>query len=386
MRRAQAGERGGQGQAEAGRALDELQQARRLLENRQGGALQRGVNGALQRAERMLDRQRDLSSDVRDAIAANDGSRLAEIRSRKDELAAEVGTLERDLDRMARETRREQPGAARALAEAADSIRSSRLEDKILFSKGLPGRQSPAAIDDFENQITADLEDARDRIAEARDAFRESDPRRLERQLDEARDLVRGLESLQERVRQENDGGGAEGQPGAEDQPGAEGQGAEGQPGAGEGAGEAQGQPAGEPGAQTPGGAGGGAGFGASTGGGGSPMSAEQVRQFQREFARRREEAESLRGELRREGVDVGDLAGAIAALDRLANGAGFDDPEEIERLEDQVLRGLKDFEFTLRRGLTPELERLFLSGSDDVPAEYRELVEEYYRSLSEGR
>lgn len=115
-------------------------------------------------------------------------------------------------------------------------------------------------------------------------------------------------------------------------------------------------------------------------------MTAEEIRQFQREFARRRDEAAGLRGEMREEGVDVGDLVEAIGALDRLANLDDFDDPAEVERLQEQVLRGLKDFEFMLRRGLTPELERLFLSGSDRVPAEYRELVEAYYRSLAEDR
>ena len=75
-----------------------------------------------------------------------------------------------------------------------------------------------------------------------------------------------------------------------------------------------------------------------------------------------------------------------IAGLDRLRTMGDFDDPEEIARLQADVLRGLKDFEFALRRNLGEQIERFFLSGSDDVPEEYRDLVEAYYRALSEDR
>ena len=80
----------------------------------------------------------------------------------------------------------------------------------------------------------------------------------------------------------------------------------------------------------------------------------------------------------------MGDLDDAIAGLDRLRTMGDFDDPEELARLQADVLRGLKDFEFALRRELGSQIERFFLSGSDDVPEEYRELVEAYYRALSE--
>lgn len=110
------------------------------------------------------------------------------------------------------------------------------------------------------------------------------------------------------------------------------------------------------------------------------------MRQFQREFRQRRDDANRLRQDLRAEGIDVGDLENAIAALGRLANVRTFDDPEEVARLQADVLRGLKDFEFALRRDIGAQVERFFLSGSDDVPVQYRELVEAYYRSLSEGR
>ena len=43
----------------------------------------------------------------------------------------------------------------------------------------------------------------------------------------------------------------------------------------------------------------------------------------------------------------------------------------------------IKRFEYTLRRRLEQNTSQVFLSGTDDVPEQYRKLVEQYYRSLS---
>ncbi|WP_419938141.1 hypothetical protein [Candidatus Palauibacter sp.] len=382
MRRAQAQGRRGQGQAEASNALDRLREARRLLENRQVAAVEREVEDAARRAERIAERQRELQSDVNEDPTGGDRDRVTGLRERKAELAREVDQLETDLDRLAREARQDQPDAARRLGEAAAEIRESRLRDKLLFSRGVLGTQSEDYVRNFEEQITRDAENVRARVQAARDALGESDPRRLGRQLDETRDLVRGLESLQERLQQGQEGQQGQGQEGQGQQEGEGGQGQGEQQGQGQGQGGRGGQP-GQPG-QTPQGGQGFAPGGGGGGGGGPRLSPEDVRQFQREFRERGLDARRLRDELRQEGVDVGDLDRAIAGLDRLRTAGDFDDPEELAALQADVLRGLKDFEFALRRELGSQIERFFLSGSDDVPEEYRELVEAYYRALSE--
>jgi len=43
----------------------------------------------------------------------------------------------------------------------------------------------------------------------------------------------------------------------------------------------------------------------------------------------------------------------------------------------------LKRFEFDLRKKVETDDQRLFLSGSDEVPVGFREAVEEYYRALA---
>lgn len=124
----------------------------------------------------------------------------------------------------------------------------------------------------------------------------------------------------------------------------------------------------------------GGQGQGAPSG----AMSGDDARQFSRELRAQRGAAEELRRELARGGTSTGDLDRLIARLRELESGRAFDDPEELAHLRTAVLEGAKEFEFALRRQLgESERDGPVLGGSDDVPAGYREMVNEYFRALS---
>ncbi len=63
-----------------------------------------------------------------------------------------------------------------------------------------------------------------------------------------------------------------------------------------------------------------------------------------------------------------------------------YDDPRALADLHEDVLNRLKRIEFGLRRDVEGQADRrATLSGSDEVPDGYRNLVEEYYRSLARG-
>ena len=123
---------------------------------------------------------------------------------------------------------------------------------------------------------------------------------------------------------------------------------------------------------------------GGSMGGGRGSYSQQDVRQYTREFRERRAEAERLRRQLGAAGADTRELDRAIGRMRDLESDRIYDDPAEVARLHAAVIQGLKAYEFALRRQLEGgEKERLHLGGSEDVPAGFRQLVEEYYRSLS---
>ncbi len=360
MRRA-AAQTGNEGAARGRTALDQLREAQRSLERDRGERLKRDVEDALRRAQQLAEQQQNVQDDVADLTgqSAADQQRIQRLDQRKQDMAQQVEGLERDIDQMSRESAREQRDASRKLGEAANGIRDDKLREKILYSRGVIRGRSPEYARNFEDQIGADIEALQQRLAEARDAVGESKEQRLGRALDRANDLVNGLEALQERLRSQQGQQGEQGQQGAQ----------RGQPGQA-GASPQAGQP-GQPSVTNQG-----QGVGGWTG--------LNRRQFDREWRERLGDADRLRGELRAEGVDVRDLDRIIQQLRGLDQRLLSGDPRSLAVLENEVVQGLKEFEFALRRRLAEEAsDRPFSTGADEVPEQYRKMVEEYYKALS---
>ena len=114
-------------------------------------------------------------------------------------------------------------------------------------------------------------------------------------------------------------------------------------------------------------------------------MSTEEIRQYQRELRERIAEADALRRELREQGRDVSQLDRLLGQLRGFGGAMGSGaDAAEIAGLRASVVEGFKAFEFALRRELEGgEKERLLLGRSGDVPPAFKQMVEEYYKSLA---
>jgi hypothetical protein len=398
MRRGASG--GKQGTLSEGiAALDELKDARRLLEKNRAVRLERDIEDAMKRAQRLAGQQEKVHSEVEklDQLGgAGRAERLQRLLERKDEMASEVADLESQMDRVARESRGEEKDASRKLQEAANSIRDSKLKEKIRYSKGVIQGRSPEYAEKFEEQIQADMENLVDRIRQAKGAAGRSEESQAADALDKTRDLVRDLESIGERVRERQDqarrlqqGGGEPGEESSQSGESGEGQqqgesseegrqGQEGQEGRRGESGQDQGR------------------FGQGTAGAGSQdgrsfqpgtFSTEDIRQWRREFRERMNEAQELRRELQRQDLQVPDLKSIIDRMKAFDSQQIYLDPLGFEDLQASLLEELKQFEYWLRRELEGiGKDKLFLAGSDQVPTEYRELVEEYYRSLARDK
>jgi hypothetical protein len=416
MRR--AGARGEAGAlAEGLSALDKLKDARRLLDKNRSVRLDRDMDDAREQMERIRSQQERVASEVNRLSdegaegGGGSGERVQRIFERKDELAEEVANLESHLDRMAREGRSEQKEASRKIQDAANSIRDSKLKEKIRYSKGVVQGRSPEYAQNFENLIGEDVENLRQKLEDAAGSIGKSEETKVTEAIDQTRDLVRNLESLSERIRERGQEGkqgqqGQQGQqekrrglkPGSQGEQSSEGQSSEGKSSNGqrEGSeGSESRQEGSEAGGSDPTGsqdAGGGEAFLGS----GSPngpnyqpgaFSTEEVRQLRREFCERVKDAENLRRELARQNLDVPDLGEIIRRMEEFEKKQIFLNPLGLEKLEEDVLADLKQFEYWLRRELEGiGEEQLYLAGSDQVPADYRQLVEEYFRSLSRSK
>ena len=272
-----------------------------------------------------------------------DAERVQRLDERKDALAGQVQTLEQQLDRMASDTRSSAATASRALREAASGIRENKLKEKIRYSKGVVRGRPGEAAQQFEAEIGKDVDQLSRQVTDAAQALSEAKGDSRSAALERTRDLVRRMESIQERLKQG--------------------------PAAGE-AGSRQGPASASPGE---------AGRGASDGAG--------SRQLRREFRQRAEDARGIGTQLAEGGGTPGDLREIERKLRRLERSETWGSLHGVETLVAQALEDLKMFEYSLRRELQgTDPEKLRLSGSDDVPDGWRSLVEEYYRSLARSQ
>jgi hypothetical protein len=422
MRRAASnGDGSAQGQAAA--AAERLREAQRQLQRSQGDRAGRDVRDALQQAEEIAREQKDIADDVNDLpnAGADRIGRAQMVGQRKDMLEQKVSGLEQQLDRLANETAKDAKDVSRKLAEAANGIRENQLKEKIRYSKRAAQGGAPEEFArNLEAQIGVNIDQLRQSLSQAAEAAGRMGQARGPDAADRARELARNAESLgrrmEERARQGQQGRGPRGQDGQESQSGQQRgqqgqagqrgqQGQEGQSGqAGQQGQEGQqGQQGGQAGGgqqsggQQEGGADGAIGGGDTRGGawGGGPWgdrrygdyyTADDIRQFRGEARRWLGEAQALRNMLREQGVDPKELDEIMRRMRELDSDRVYKDVEELARLQSFVAEGIKRFEYNLRRQAGADADRAVVSGAEDVPPEFRTLVEEYYRSLSKSR
>jgi hypothetical protein len=288
-------------------------------------------------------------------------------------MADSARALGRLLDRAANEARREAPAVSREMNEAADTLRARRIEDKIRTTQEWVRQSPPESQARNERIISSDIESVNRSLEEIRGAARagrQADTtRRNAEALDRARDLVRGVESLNERAQQQAERGQRGQQPGDRGQ---EGQAPGSQPGQGQSPGQQQAQ-----------GQAGGGGGGNQEGRDAGPQG-----NLGREMRQRLNDARALRRELSGRGVDLSQLDRAIQRMEGLTNAGGsMSDARAEAELREQVINGLRAFEYGLGRafGQQPQ-ERAFVDRAGEVPPEYRKSVEEYYRSLGRSK
>jgi hypothetical protein len=434
--------------AEAASALRRLEDARRQLEDTRQDRALRDADAALQQVEELQRQQRDVISDVRELPlerGAERSQQLEQLRERKDQMHEAVQNLERDLDRSASTARADNPQAARALQEAANLIRESKVREKLQYSRATIEQWDPQTATTLELNIEADLQALRDQLEQAQSASSERVDDPMERALDDTRQLVRGMEAMGRRLNepgqqgepsdqqgqqgdqqgqqgqgqqgdqqgQQGDQQGQQGQQGqgqqgqqgqgqqgqqGQGQQGQQGQGQQGQQGQGQQGQGQQGQQGGQQGGNNQAGGFGGdrdgfaggpmdySAFGGAARGDQRRLTPEEIRQYQRELQERAGQVADLRDRMRDMGQPINDLQAVLEGLDRLGDQGVLTNPDELAMIHEDMVDRLKRIEFGLRREVEGETDRrATLTGSDDVPDGYRALVEEYYRSLARG-
>ena len=113
----------------------------------------------------------------------------------------------------------------------------------------------------------------------------------------------------------------------------------------------------------------------------------DDVRQWRGEARQWLADAEQLRRLVQGQGqrLDTRQLDEVLRGLRALQDDRIYQDVEELQRLQSAVSENMKRFEFGLRRRAEGTAAQPVLSGSDEVPEQFRKMVEQYYKSLSKG-
>lgn len=369
------------GGTEAAAAERELRDAMRQLQGLQGQRGDRDVAEAQSSANALADQEKQIAAGVKALPSKAGAARAAEaqrLAGQKNDMEAKVDAFQQQLDKLSDATRVEHPDASRKLQEAANGMRDSRLNDKIRYSKGMLQGGNPEYARQFEESIAAGLDALKDKIGEAVSAMgQESRQTAASRALERMRELERRLQSLGPPQRA--------GRPAPQEAAGRPGQ-AVGQSRAQAGA-PSQAQ-AGAQGSPSPSAEGRGAAQGGPAGGRGGRLGApgsrpDEAAQLQRELRDWQSAADAVRREAAKAGVNTRDLSGAIRESQRLDDGPTFNDPAMFEQLRASAMERLKRFEVELLKSAEGNPPSLALSPGDDVPPQYRDAVEAYYRSLS---
>src|SRR5438477_1045064 len=244
MRRAASGSTSSQqAAADAAAAASRLEEARRLLDQQRTGRLERDVQDVLQSAKELGRQEQQVAGNVGklwdNANAPERAQQLQSLTEKKGQMADQLRDLKGRMDRLSLDSRRENKEAATGLADAAKAMRDHKTEEKIRASQGAMRYSGPEYTKSLEGAIGNDLNELQQRLEQVATAARngagnQSDKASQSQALDRTRDLVRGMQSLDERMRNSQPGKGqsqqANGQPSP--QRGEQGQsGQQGQPG-----------------------------------------------------------------------------------------------------------------------------------------------------------
>ncbi len=320
------------GDAAAGaEALERLREASRLLDAEGPARLARETEEAMRRAEELAEKQSGIERDVAERLRQGESADPGNLSERKRDLAGNVSEMESRLDRLAeRAARDQQSGAARALKEAADGLREEDVAERIRRSADDVARGPAAGQAQEEDEISQALRVLRARIATASRQIGETEGNRLSRMLDELRGNMRGLERDRERISER-----------ARREPVLPGRGSR------------------------------------------ADVDPADLRDFRRALEQRAGGIGGLAEALAAEPGLEGDLADLLSAL---ANARKQEDlnAEALERRHAELLAALKNIERTLRERLQESPPVSPAVARSEPPPTHREIVERYYRNLSE--
>jgi len=332
MRRAASNSTGG-GANEARQAAENLREAQRLLDQGRVRQFSDAVERSLRRAELAEKRQAAIKQGVSrldDEWSESLKAQLEQLDYKKQALSEELAKLENELSQLTTTTREEQPRASQSLKQAIRATRENRLHDRIGRTRDMVQLGEKEQALNNESKIQQGIAQVRKHIETALANVGEQGKRGMQRALERIRSLTRELQSIRERTTNAgaNQGGGT----------------------------------------LNPGG----------TAWGGNLDLRQQLEGIAAN-------TDQLGRRLRDLGVEAGDIDTALDKIQKLIQAQNDPDTALPTELTDQALSALMELEYRLRQQLDdPDYIRLLASESTELADNYKDMVADYFRKLSQ--
>jgi len=328
---ATAGGTGGIDQAR--QAAQDLSEARRLLDQGRVRQFSERIQRSLRRAELAEKKQAAIKQEVSsldEKWSAKLEAQLEQLEHNKQALSEELTKLENELSKLTTTAREEQPQATQSLKQAIRASREHRLHDRIGRTRQMVLLDEKGHALDNETEIQKGIGQVRGHIETALENVGEPGARKLERSLEQLRDLARELRQMRQRTAETANGTGTDTD--ATDRF------------------DFEGGPIG-------------------------PGELESIAERTREL-----------GEgLLKQGVAAGDIDPVLAKIQDLTRAQNSEEIPASTLQHDLALRALMELEYRLREKLDkPEYPELLISEPTELPDDYQEMVADYFRKLSQ--
>ncbi len=343
--------------AKGTQALNRLRQLEDVLRRNQKESLRRRLESVQKEVEQLAEAQKRLTEKVQRLSEKKQPSseQLSGALRDQNDIGDNLAELQKDLDALVNQARRSRNRSFRQLQELKKDMERAGLRDKVARAESLLEKQKLGSALQAERDIRKRLEEMGEKVTQARSALAETDEEKLDLALDQTRRLRDRLENLQRQQGQEK--AGEQGRRPEGRQQGAASNARNLQAGPS----ESQSAPRTRP---------------------------EDSRRLNEDLNRTLDNLEQLQQSLQNDPSLAQDANRINQNLQNILRTFRGGDPARFSLVEQMVLVPLRNLEAELAQKLEllKNKEKMFLARDEQVPEEYKELVQKYYEALSRSQ
>src|SRR5262249_50119687 len=190
-----------------------------------GGRSDRDLQRVQRQADELAAEQKQVQSDVNglDQAGAGRADKAQQLAQRKDAMDAKVADLQKQLEELGNQGRRDERDGSRKVDEAAGSIRDNRIREKLRYSRNTLNGPASQYARAMEESLSNNLDALSKKIGDAAAAMgKQAKQDAVGRAAEKARDLVRNMESLDQRMRERGQSKGSQGARGSQSSQGSQ--------------------------------------------------------------------------------------------------------------------------------------------------------------------